>query len=48
MKLETQRLLVVPCTEKIMKTAIEQSYYNEPEVSFFSRVKRKTVLIILG
>ncbi|WP_214749293.1 MULTISPECIES: GNAT family N-acetyltransferase [unclassified Exiguobacterium] len=49
MKLETQRLLVMPCTEKTMEIAIEQSYDNGPEVSFFlAELKEKPFLLYWG
>ena len=49
MELETQRLLVIPCTEKTVETAINQAYDNGPEIStYLTQLKEDSSLLYWG
>lgn len=49
MRLETQRLLVIPCTEKTVEITINQAYDNGPEIStYLTQLKADPSLLNWG
>lgn len=49
MKLETERLIITPCTEDIIPVLAEQSYKNGPQVStHLKKIKEDPALLYWG